>query len=109
MVMSLGALCFGIVTGYITYRTLVRKDTSSVSDLAAVIAALGGGVVTQVFDPADGNLFGWYAIGLLVGMVVFLILRLSYERPKKPGDPISQVLGDQSESPQTARSTLLGD
>ena len=44
-VLSVGATCFGIVVGYVTYRTLVRKSDAAISDLAAVIAAIGGGVV----------------------------------------------------------------
>ena len=72
---AIGAFCFGLVTGYVTYRTLVRTTkAAAVSDLAAVLSALGGGVVVKLFDPtADANLFGWYAIGLPVGMVVYIV------------------------------------
>lgn len=66
-----GACCFGVAIGYITYRTLVRStDRTAVSDLAAVIGAVGGGVITGVF-PAGSALFAWYSIGLLLGMAVF--------------------------------------
>lgn len=85
MIMDIGAVCFGIVIGYVTYRTLVRTDGSSVSDIAAVLAAVGGAGVTKLFDPASGDAFGWYAIGLLVGMAVFLVLRLILERPGQDG------------------------
>jgi hypothetical protein len=95
MVLSIGAACFGVVLGYVTYRTLVRKKTSSISDLAAVVAAVGGGVVTQLFDPTTGDAFGWYSIGLLTGMAVFLILRLTVERVAGEGGVRPTVLGDE--------------
>lgn len=67
-VISLGAVCFGIVVGYITYRTLVRKTDAAISDIAAVVAAIGGGVVVERFDSARGSdTFGWYSMGLLAG------------------------------------------
>jgi hypothetical protein len=66
-----GACCFGVAIGYITYRTLVRStDRTAISDLAAVIGAVGGGVITGVF-PAGSAMFAWYSIGLLLGMAVF--------------------------------------
>ncbi|MFI1048869.1 hypothetical protein ACH4U3_24250 [Streptomyces griseoruber] len=73
-VMSVGACCFGIAIGYITYRTLVRAERSAVSDLATVVTAVGGGAVTGLFDPQQGDAFGWYSIGLLVGLAVFFLL-----------------------------------
>ncbi|WP_328457672.1 hypothetical protein OG780_42960 [Streptomyces sp. NBC_00386] len=73
-VMSVGACCFGIAIGYITYRTLVRAERSAVSDLATVVTAVGGGAVTGLFDPQQGDTFGWYSIGLLVGLSVFFLL-----------------------------------
>jgi hypothetical protein len=73
---EVGALCFGVALGYITYRTLVRTaEKTAISDLAAVVAAVGGGIVTGLFDP-DTTLFGWYAVGLLAGMAVFFLLYL---------------------------------
>ena len=92
-VISIGAVCFGIVIGYVTYRTLVRKGDSSISDLAAVLGAVGGGVVTERFDQKGGDTFGWYAIGLLAGMAVFLLLRLLLERGAS-GKPGPVILGD---------------
>ncbi|MFF7602955.1 hypothetical protein [Streptomyces mirabilis] len=73
-VMSVGACCFGITIGYITYRTLVRAERSAVSDLATVVTAVGGAAVTSLFDPQQGDTFGWYSIGLLVGLAVFFLL-----------------------------------
>jgi hypothetical protein len=76
-VVSVGALCFGLAVGYITYRTLVRREGGAqISDLAAVIAVIGGGTVTGLFDPQQGDAFGWYSIGLLVGMAVYFAASL---------------------------------
>ncbi len=71
--MSIGATCFGLVAGYIAHRTLLRNSRGAqISDLAAVLAAIGGGAVTALF-PVDGtsDAFGWYAIGLVAGMILY--------------------------------------
>jgi hypothetical protein len=68
-----GALVFGLVVGYLTYRTLVRVEQTAITDLAAVIAAIGGGAVTQLFEPTS-DAFAWYAIGLAAGMLGFFLL-----------------------------------
>lgn len=72
-----GALVFGVVVGFITYRTLIRTaDKTAVSDLATVLAAIGGAAVTSLYG-ADGNSFAWYAIGLPVGMAIYFVLHWS--------------------------------
>ncbi len=77
-VVSVGALCFGIVIGYITYRTLMRTTgQAAISDITTVVGAVGGGAVTGLFDPASGDAFGWYAIGLLAGIAAFFLLYLA--------------------------------
>lgn len=66
-----GALCFGLVVGYITYRVLVRTtERAAITDLTAVLGAIGGAAVTGLFDPGTA-LFAMYSIGLAVGMVVY--------------------------------------
>lgn len=117
---DVGAVCFGIVIGFVTYRTLVRKDSAAISDLAAVIAAVGGGVVAERFEAN----FGYYSIGLLAGFAGFLILRLIFERPVVNADgTVTQpsVLGDADDPAGAAagakvrskaeeiRATVLGD
>ena len=70
-----GALCFGLVIGWVTYRTLRRRsDASALSDISAVIAAVGGAAVTALFK--SGSLFGAYCIGLAIGFFAYLILSL---------------------------------
>ncbi len=68
-----GAVCFGMVVGFVTYRTLRRShETVSLSNIATVVGAVGGAAVTAMFD--DGQMFGAYCIGLAVGFFFYLIL-----------------------------------
>ena len=72
---QLGAACFGAVVGWITYRTLRRKQGSTgVSDIATVIGAVGGAAVTALFEEAV--LFGWYSIGLGIGFFGYFVASL---------------------------------
>lgn len=72
-VLVVGALCFGIVVGWITYRTLRRTgETVALSNIATVIGAVGGAAVTGLFSTPD--LFAWYSIGLFAGFFGYLIL-----------------------------------
>ena len=100
MVVSAGAVCFGLVVGYLTYRTLARSGpTASVSDLAAVIAVIGGGTVTTLYDPAKSDTFGWYAIGLLAGLAIYAAATLIL-RGKKG---FIQIMGEETLRPPTKR------
>lgn len=97
-VVSVGAFCFGIVVGYVVYRSLARSGpTSSVSDIAAVIGAIGGGVVTTLFDPAESDSFGWYSIGLVAGMAAYLIVVLTLGRKASDSSNGSVLLGSDPE------------
>ncbi|GAA1604953.1 MULTISPECIES: hypothetical protein [Kribbella] len=70
---ALGALCFGVVVGWITYRTLVRRtDRAALSDISSVIAAVGGAAVLGLFK--DKAMFGWYSVGLAAGFIAYFIL-----------------------------------
>lgn len=69
-----GALVFGLVVGYLTYRTLVHSDRSAIGEISGVIAAIGGGVVTAEFIGND-DAFGGYAIGLALSMASFMVYR----------------------------------
>jgi hypothetical protein len=71
---QVGAVCFGVTVGYITYRRLVRTTgKAAISDLAAVAGAIGGAAVTGLFAPGT-DVFAWYSIGLLVGMALFFVI-----------------------------------
>jgi len=71
---QVGAACFGIAVGYITYRMLVRTtEKAAISVLAAAVGAIGGAAVTGLFTPGT-SLFAWYSIGLLAGMTLFFVI-----------------------------------
>lgn len=72
---DIGALCFGLVVGWITYRTLRRKEGSAaLSDISTVIAAIGGAAVTALFK--SEALFSMYSIGLAVGFFLYIVVNL---------------------------------
>jgi len=70
---EIGAVAFGLVIGWITYRTLRRREGAALlSDIATVIGAVGGAAVVALFQ--SGELFGLYCIGLAVGFFAYLII-----------------------------------
>jgi hypothetical protein len=76
---SMGPACFGLVIGWITYRTLRRRSGQpGLSDIATVIGAVGGGAVTGLFQ--GPGLFNDYAIGLALGFFGYFIVGLIFER-----------------------------
>lgn len=86
-----GALLFGLVIGWVTYRTLRRSgDKAALSDIAAVIGALSGGVITGLFP--ETGLFAMYAIGLAVGFFAYFLVALKLEGKESVtswmGDPV---------------------
>jgi uncharacterized membrane protein YeaQ/YmgE (transglycosylase-associated protein family) len=69
----IGAICFGLVIGWITYGTLRhRRSGAGLTELAAVLAAVGGGLVTALLELPE--VFGGYAVGLAVGFFGYLVL-----------------------------------
>lgn len=62
----IGAFCFGIVIGWVTYRSLRHAKNNGIKDIAAVIGAVGGATVTAIFRQ-DTGAFGLYCIGLALG------------------------------------------
>ena len=82
---GLGAVCFGLVVGWVTYRTLARQaDRVSLGDLATVIGAIGGGAVVAIFR--DTQLFGLYSMGLAAGFFGYLILYTCINGRVKTGE-----------------------
>jgi hypothetical protein len=72
---GLGAVFFGLVIGWISYRTLrLTAGTNLLSAIAIIIATVGGAAVITLLK--DEVLFGWYAIGLAIGFLVSFALGL---------------------------------
>lgn len=87
MEFSIGACCFGLVIGWITYRTLRRqKDGAAISDIATVIGAVGGGAVMAIWV---GDQFESYSIGLAVGFFAYYLVGLVTNK----GDADSWMMG----------------
>lgn len=105
MTLTIGMICFGLLIGFITYRTLVRTtDNASINDLTAVIAAVGGGAVTAIVRPQT-SLFGWYAIGLLVGFITYGALFYWLNRDTRE---FAKVLGQTNEAAERAAERAVG-
>ncbi len=68
-----GALCFGLVIGWVTYRTLRRTTPTGLSDISTVIGAVGGAAVISLFPKEDGA-FSAYCIGLAIGFFGYLLI-----------------------------------
>jgi hypothetical protein len=75
-VVNIGAGLFGWVIGWVTYRTLRRREgAAALSDIATVIGALGGAAVLALFK--TDVIFAWYCIGVFVGFFLYLIIAMN--------------------------------
>jgi uncharacterized membrane protein YeaQ/YmgE (transglycosylase-associated protein family) len=101
MILGSGAFWFGVVIGYITYRTLRHKAQSGVSDIASVVGAVGGGAILKLF-PTGTSSFDEYGFGLATGFFLYLALSLviaawftkEQGSAKKGGQAANEFLGD---------------
>jgi hypothetical protein len=76
MLEVIGAIAFGLVIGWVTYRTLRRNtEAVSLSDIAAVFGAVGGAAVTTLFQD-DTKMFAGYSIGLAAGFFGYFVVGL---------------------------------
>lgn len=81
----IGAGCFGVVMGWITYGTLRRLERRALTDLTSIVGVLGGAAVTALFEVKTGA-FGTYCIGLLIGFFAYLIVAKNPAAPPWLGD-----------------------
>jgi hypothetical protein len=66
-----GPFCFGLVIGWVTYRTLRRKaEGVALGDIASVLGAVGGATIVAIFKNAA---FDTYCVGLAVGFFAYFI------------------------------------
>lgn len=73
--MGSGPFWFGLVVGFITYRTLKHRRQSGISDIAAVIGALGGAATIRLF-PNGSISFDNYCAGLAWGFFGYLAISI---------------------------------
>ena len=70
----LGGGGFGFLVGwYLYYVSRYRTEAVSLSDIGALVGALGGTAVLALF-PASSDLFGAYGIGLFLGFFSYLVV-----------------------------------
>jgi hypothetical protein len=89
-----GALTFGTVIGWISYRTLRRTKESKIGDIASVIAAVGGAAVVALF-PAGTDAFGIYGIGLAGGFFTYFIVSLVIAARTQTLSAVNEWLGEE--------------
>jgi hypothetical protein len=70
---ELGATCFGAVIGWCLYFNTRHRKSHQVSDLPAMIGAVGGAAVLALFP---GVQFGYYGAGLFVGFFGYFLIGL---------------------------------
>ena len=71
-----GTVLFGLVIGWISYRTLrLTARTNVLLDFAIIIAIVGGAAVIALLK--SDVLFGLYSIGLVIGFFGYFAIGLS--------------------------------
>jgi len=104
-VIELGALCFGIVVGWITSRALRRSTSSSLTDIATVIGSVAGAAVTGIWQP-NTNAFGYYCIGLFLGFYFYLAVAVLTAHKSAHGDWIgTEAVKTTAAEPATSPAT----
>ncbi len=89
----LGPFCFGLVIGWVTYRTLRRKaEGVALGDIASVLGAVGGATIVALFKNAA---FDGYCIGLAVGFFAYFVT----------GALIARGKGDAAQAPDNWMAT----
>ncbi len=77
VVAGFGAFFFGLLLGWIAYRTLrLKTGTGVLPDIVALAGVLVGAGITALFR--IDVLFGLYSIGLTIGFFAYVVLDLLY-------------------------------
>ncbi len=77
VVAGFGAFFFGLLLGWIAYRTLrLKVGTGILADIVALAGVLVGAAITALFR--IDVLFGLYSIGLIIGFFAYVVLDLLY-------------------------------
>ena len=89
VIASIGALLFGLVVGWVAYRTLrIRAGVYVLSDIATILEVVGSALAVALLR--NDALFGWYGLGLAVGFFAYFAigLRLSGLHEVLPWQPL---------------------
>lgn len=87
---GLGVLLFGLILGWMAYRTLrLKAGTGVFADIVAVVGALLGAAIIAVFR--SDVLFGLYSIGLALGFFAYVGIDLAFYG-KQGGPPWRTVV-----------------
>lgn len=87
---GLGAFFFGLLLGWVFYRTLRLKARANVlAEISTIIGALAGAAVLALFK--SDVLFGLYAIGLVIGFFVYFAIDVLLSSNQK-AQPWREVL-----------------
>lgn len=75
VISGLGAVLFGLLIGWLAYWILrLRAGAFVLSELLTLLGVLGGAAIMSLFK--DDALFGWYAIGLVLGFGAYFAVGL---------------------------------
>ena len=67
---GLGSVFFGLIIGWISHRVMrLTAGTNVLSTIAIVIAVVGSAASISLLQ--SDVLFGWYAIGLVIGFLAY--------------------------------------
>jgi NhaP-type Na+/H+ or K+/H+ antiporter len=102
---SVGALLFGLVIGWVTYRTLRRATSSGIGDIASVIGSVGGATITGLFSKESG-VFGSYCLGLALGFFLYLITAMIVAGKTGQSNKVNEWLGERPGNPRGGESSL---
>lgn len=80
----IGALCLGIVMGWLVRYFIRRFEGYTPQTLSSVVSIIAGGLIIKVFE-ADKTVWWFYPIGLFLGFVFYTVVVIKYGGTKEPG------------------------
>ncbi|MGH2497192.1 MAG: hypothetical protein ACRDIV_21040 [Ktedonobacteraceae bacterium] len=96
---GLGTFFFGLLLGWVFYRTLRLKARASIlAEVSTIIGALAGAAVLTLFR--SDVLFGLYATGLIIGFFAYFAIDL-WLSSKQGAQPWREVLIPPAAAPVT--------
>jgi hypothetical protein len=75
LIAAFGAICLGIVVGWLVRYILYRLRAFTPKTLAAILSVVFGGGILRLLG-ADVTMLGLYIIGVLLGFAVYTALAL---------------------------------